>query len=211
LDEWLGSLRNFTSGLSQNPALGINRMVPLLYDFKIGWLNGWLGTIPIILSMFILFILNKEAAKRAVNMSAYTIKEKYLTFVSTLVFYGAVLYSIGLPLKFGTMWFYIGFAFYTSGATLYIISIINFTTTPLNEPIVRGVYKISRNPMYFFSELTLFGIGIGCASWLMILIVIVHATINHITVLAEEKYCSEKYGESYLEYMKNTPRYFLFF
>ena len=161
--------------------------------------------------MFILFILNKEAAKRAVDMSAYTSKEKYLTFVSTLVFFGAVLFSVGLPLRLGTIWFYIGLAFYTSGVTLYIISTINFATTPLNEPIVKGVYKISRNPMYFFSVLALFGIAVCCISWVMIILVIVHAAINHITVLTEEKYCSEKYGESYLEYMKNTPRYFLFF
>jgi len=48
----------------------------LISDFKIGWCNGWLGTIPIILSMIILFISNNEAAKRAVNMSVYTVKEK---------------------------------------------------------------------------------------------------------------------------------------
>jgi protein-S-isoprenylcysteine O-methyltransferase Ste14 len=65
--------------------------------------------------------------------------------------------------------------------------------------------------MYFFSALTLLGIGIGCASWFMIMLIILHTAINHLTVLAEESYCSEKYGKSYREYMKNVPRYFLFF
>ena len=126
-------------------------MMSLIPDFKIGWCNGWLGTIPIILSMIILFISNKGAAKRAVNMSAYTVKEKCQTFVSTVLFFGAVLYSVGLPLRLETMWFYIG------------------------------------------------------------MLVILHTAINHLTVLAEESYCSEKYGKSYREYMKNVPRYFLFF
>ena len=183
----------------------------LILDFKIGWYNGWLGTIPIILSMIILFISNKEAAKRAVNMSAYTVKEKCQTFASTFVFFGAVLYSVVLPFRLETMWFYIGLIIYAFGCIPYVISVVNFASTPLNEPIVKGVYKISRNPMYFFSALTLLGIGIGCASWFMIMLVILHTGINHLTVLAEESYCSEKYGKFYHEYMKNVPRYFLFF
>lgn len=90
----------------------------LIPDFKIGWCNGWLGTIPIILPMIILFISNKGAAKRAVNMSAYTVKEKCQTFVSTFVFFGAVLYSVGLPLRLETMWFYIGLTVYASGSII---------------------------------------------------------------------------------------------
>ena len=186
-------------------------MMYFIQDFKIGWCNGWLGTIPIILSMIILFILNKEAAKRAADMSAYTAKEKCQTFVSTFVFFGAVLYSVVLPFRFGTMWFYVGLIIYAFGCIPYIISIVNFASTPSNEPIVKGVYKISRNPMYFFSALTLLGIGIGCTSVFMIILVVLYIAINHLTVLAEESYCSKKYGKSYRGYMENVPRYFVFF
>ena len=180
-------------------------------DFEPGWSNGWLGSIPIIVSMTILFIFNKEAAKRAAYMSAYTTKEKCQALVSTFVFFGAVLYSIGLPLRLETMWFYIGLIVYTAGVIPYIVSTMNFASTPLNAPIVKGVYKVSRNPMYFFSALTLLGIGIACASWFMTILVIVYIATTHLTVLAEEKYCSAKYGEPYREYMRNVPRYFLFF
>ncbi len=183
----------------------------LIPDFKPGWPNGWLGTIPLIVSMIILFISKKEAAKRAVNMSTYTKKEKCQVFMSTFVFFGAVLYSIGLPLRFERMWFYTGLTVYAAGAIPYIVSTINFAATPLNAPIVKGVYKVSRNPMYFFSALTLLGIGIACASWFMTILVIVYIATTHLTVLAEEKYCSAKYGEPYREYMRNVPRYFLFF
>ena len=183
----------------------------LIPEFKLGWCNGWLGAIPLMLTMLILFISQKKATKRAMDMSAYTVRERIRTFASTYIFFGAVLYSIGLPLKLGTVWFYIGLVVYVCGCIPYIISVINFASTASNEPIVKGVYKISRNPMYFFSALTLLGIGIGCASWLMIMLVILHTVINHLTVLAEESYCSEKYGKFYHEYMKNVPRYFLFF
>jgi protein-S-isoprenylcysteine O-methyltransferase Ste14 len=186
-------------------------MMSLNPSFKLGWCNGWLGAIPLMLTMLILFISQKKATKRAMDMSAYTVREKIRTVASTYIFFGAVLYSIGLPLQWGTVWFYIGLIVYVCGCIPYIISTINFASTPLNEPIVKGVYTISRNPMYFFSALILLGTGIAGASWLMIVLVILFFVVNHSTVLAEERFCSDKYGESYRTYMKKVPRYFLFF
>ena len=183
----------------------------LIPAFKPGWYNAWLGTIPLMLTMLILFITNKRASQRAMDMSEYTVRERIRTVVTTLIFFGAVLYSIGLPLQWGTMWFYIGLIVYVCGCIPYIIATINFAATPLNEPIVSGVYKISRNPLYFFSALILLGIGIAGASWLMIVLVVLYAVLNHPTVLAEERFCSDRYGAPYRTYMRNVPRYLLFF
>ena len=183
----------------------------LIPAFKLGWCNGWIGTIPLMLTMLILFLTNKRASQRAMDMSAYTVRERIRSVVTTCIFFGAVLYSIVLPLQWGTPWFYIGLIVYVCGCIPYIISTVNFAATPLNEPIVTGVYRISRNPMYFFSALMLLGIGIAGASWLMIVFVILYAVVNHHIVLAEERFCSEKYGEPYRAYMRTVPRYLLFF
>ena len=183
----------------------------LIPDFKIGWLNAWLGCIPIILSMIIIFVPNKESRKRAGDMSSYTIKEKIRALISSFIFFGAMLYTIILPLKFGTTWFYVGLVIYILGLIPYIISMVNFVSTPLNTQIIKGIYKVSRNPIYFFSTLTLLGIGIAGGSGLMIIFVILYVILNHLTILAEEKFCSDKYGESYDKYIKTVARYFLFF
>lgn len=163
------------------------------------------------LTMLILFLTNKGASQRAMDMSAYPARERIRTMASTYIFFGAVLYSIVLPLRWGTVWFYIGLSVYVGGFIFYIISTVNFAVTPLNEPIVSGVYRISRNPLYLFSALMLLGIGIAGASWLMIVLVVLFFVINHFTVLAEERFCSEKYGAPYRTYMKRVPRYLLFF
>jgi protein-S-isoprenylcysteine O-methyltransferase Ste14 len=147
-------------------------------DFKIDWLNAWLGCIPIILSMIITFVPNKKSLKRASDMSSYTLKEKTRALVSSFIFFGAMLYTIILPLKFETIWFYIGSIIYIMGLVPYIISMINFASTPSNAPIIKGVYKVSRNPIYFFSTLTLLGIGIaGCSGTMIIFVILYHSTI----------------------------------
>jgi steroid 5-alpha reductase family enzyme len=183
----------------------------LITDFKISWLNAWLGCIPIVISMIIIFVPNKESLKRASDMSSYTMKEKTRAFVSSFIFFGAMLYAVTVPLKLGTMWFYIGLVIYVLGLIPYVVSMSNFVSTPLNTPVTRGVYKLSRNPIYFFSALTLLGIGIAGGSGLMVFLAILYAILNHLTILAEEKVCSDKYGESYHKYTKTVPRYFLFF
>jgi protein-S-isoprenylcysteine O-methyltransferase Ste14 len=182
----------------------------LIPDFKIEFFNTWLGIIPIILSMAIIFIPKKKALKRGSDMSSYSNKEKYTALISTSIFYLTLLYSIVVPLKIGTVWFYLGSIIYLFGIVPYIIGMSNFANTPLNEPVVIGVYKIYRNPMYFFSSVTVCGMGIAGASWAIIFFISLYALLNHYTILSEEKYCSEKYGESYLKYTQSVPRYFLF-
>ena len=168
----------------------------LIPDFKIGLFNAWLGIVPIILSMIIIFVPKQKVLKRGSDMSSYTKKEKFRALLSTGIFYLTLLYSIAVPLKTGTVWFYFESIIYLFGIIPYIIGMSNFATTPLNKPVFKGVYKISRNPMYFFSSITIFGMGIAGASWLMILFIIFYVILNHFIILSEEKFCFEKYGES---------------
>lgn len=185
--------------------------MPLITEFKMGWLNAWLGCVPVIVSMIIIFVPNKKSLKRAGDMSSYTTKEIIIALVSSFIFFGAMLYAVTIPLKVGTTWFYIGLVIYVLGLIPYIVSMRNFVSTPLNEPVIKGVYNVSRNPIYFFSALTLLGVSIAGSSGLMILCVVFYAVLNHLTILAEEKFCFSKYGESYHKYTETVARYFLIF
>jgi len=179
-------------------------------NFEIGWLNAWLGMAPIIITMFIVFILNIEALKRATDMSVHQGKDRLRVIISSIVYYTAVIYTLGVTLKTGTPWFYLGSVIYILGSIPYVISIFNFCSTPVNEPIVKGVYRISRNPMYFFSSLTLFGLAIAGISYVILILTVIYIALNHFIILSEEEFCSKKYGQSYIDYTNDVSRYFLF-
>ena len=176
-------------------------------EFGIGLWNAWLGVVPILLPIWILMIVNREFARRIADTSGYTAKDKTMAGLSMLAYYAVILYSIVVPLKLGTMWFYIGLGVYLLVLIPVFVTYFPFTATPVNEPAVKGVYRISRNPMYFFTALALLGISIASASWLMLLLVILYCIPQHFVVLAEERVCLEKYGDPYREYMNRTPRY----
>ena len=93
---------------------------------------------------------------------------KIVTFLG-LIYYLALIYSIFLPLKIGTTWFYIGLPIALSGLIMYTIVTVNFATTPLNEPVTKGLYRYSRNPQYLTEFLMFMGVSIASASWIFLL------------------------------------------
>jgi protein-S-isoprenylcysteine O-methyltransferase Ste14 len=118
-----------------------------------------------------------------------------------------IIYSIFLPLKLGTVWFYVGLPICLLSLVMNLIASIDIVTTPLDKLVTKGVYRISRNPIYFSAFLMYVGIGVACASWIFLLCGVAWIIIWHITVKAEEHFLLEKYGDTYREYMNRTPRW----
>jgi len=117
------------------------------------------------------------------------------------------IYSIFLPLKLGTMWFFIGLPICLLAIVMSLMFSISFSTAPLGEPLSKGVYAISRHPAYFRLFLGYVGIGIACASWVFLLCALVWIVSWHFGVVEEERILLEKYGDAYREYMNRTPRW----
>ena len=69
----------------------------------------------------------------------------------------------------------------------------------------KGAYGCSRYPFYLSHILALIGIGIATASWIILLTSIIFLILVNIIVNSEERYCKEKYGDIYKEYIKRTP------
>ena len=79
---------------------------------------------------------------------------------------------------------------------------------PSPELILKGPYRITRNPMYL--GVTLFEIGLGLAVnnlWISLFAAPALLTVHFIAVLPEERYLSEKFGESYKAYLAQVSRY----
>ena len=78
-----------------------------------------------------------------------------------------------------------------------------------NELVMDGIYRISRNP-YFVSYLFMFGAyTILLQNIILLVLSILGFVFIHRMVLNEEKYLLSTHGESYLNYKKRVPRYFL--
>jgi protein-S-isoprenylcysteine O-methyltransferase Ste14 len=105
------------------------------------------------------------------------------------------------------MWFYVGLAICLVGLITLTIIMVNFATTPLDELVSKGLYRYSRHPIYITQLLLFIGVGIASASWIFLLLSILRTIASFMLMNPEERYCLEKYGNAYREYMNRTPRW----
>lgn len=74
--------------------------------------------------------------------------------------------------------------------------------------VVRGIYRLSRNPIYLGWFLVLLGGGIMNASPFQVLIACVMVLLLHwAVVLREEEYLERTFGDEYLRYKRSVRRW----
>jgi len=179
----------------------------LVPAFEIGLWNAWIFMPYLFLMIILVGKLKKGEDPGKTELDAMSKNEKRIFNSAWLVFSLALIYSIFLPLKLGTMWFYVGLPITLIGLVTLTIVMVNFATTPWDKPVTKGLYHYSRHPMYITIALFLLGIGIASASWLFLLLSIIFTILNTLRAIYEERFCLEKYGDAYREYMDRTPRW----
>ena len=180
--------------------------------FEIGLWNAWIFMFLLLAAGFVSLLIDKEKTeKRAEGEPKWSELNKttkiVLVITKIMILPFTLIYSIFLPLKLGTLWFFVGLPICLIGLVMFLMFSISFITAPLGEPITKGVFAISRHPAYFGFFLGLVGIGIACASWVFLLCALVWIVSWHFGVVEEERILLETYGDAYREYMKRTPRW----
>jgi protein-S-isoprenylcysteine O-methyltransferase Ste14 len=181
----------------------------LIPVFKIGILNAWIFTASFLLVPILGWIINKEAYRKLGNPPDMKLskREKVVVHITNIIGYAAFLYSIFLPFKLGTVWFYIGLFIFLISMIMLISVIISFITTPIDKPVIQGIYNYSRHPGYLSNFLVFLAIGVATASWIILLVAIIFFILGNIIASSEESYCKEKYGDSYGDYLNKVPRW----
>jgi protein-S-isoprenylcysteine O-methyltransferase Ste14 len=177
-----------------------------------GIFNGWV-LLVVFYTVFGVFLLSfpKNVVTRLYDRSAWSKRQKTLSAMGKLFIFSWFALVILTPLNTGHVVFALGGAIFLLGLLGFALSLLNFKDTPLDQPITKGLYRISRNPQQVSILLSYFGISIAIGSWVAVLLITVGAFMSHIRVIAEERACLQQYGDSYRQYLEKVPRYFLFF
>jgi len=93
------------------------------------------------------------------------------------------------------------------GVITWTVAMINIRNIPVGEAWTKGFYRYSRHPMVLSSFLVFIGAGVASASWVFLLFAIVFIILSNVSVTTEERFCLERYGTGYREYMNRTPKW----
>jgi protein-S-isoprenylcysteine O-methyltransferase Ste14 len=181
--------------------------------FEIGVLNTWIFMVAWMFFHMMPFtwpifrydlkaMFKKESASPPCNKT-----EKIINQMGTAVWVILFIYSIFLPLPLGTPLLYAGIALFIVGLIIIEIARIPWTKAAIDEPVIKGIYRYSRHPVYIGVFVQYIGIGIASASGLFLLLFVIQIALSASVVAAEERFCTEKYGDTYREYLNRTPRW----
>jgi protein-S-isoprenylcysteine O-methyltransferase Ste14 len=90
---------------------------------------------------------------------------------------------------------------------LYCVSIIRFASPDALGINKTGLYRFSRNPMYVAFFFYFLGVCMLTRSWILLVILVIFQISVHFLITSEERWCREKFGEPYEEYMLKVRRY----
>jgi protein-S-isoprenylcysteine O-methyltransferase Ste14 len=184
----------------------------LLIEFELGLCNAWIFIIYVVFSNFLPYFLSgklidKEVLKKLGADRPLSDNEKRLLNVYSVLFFAVVAYSLFLPLKLGTVWFYAGLIIYLLGVIIETIAMMNFFTTAVDKPVNKGIYRFSRNPMHFGMFLIFLGTSTASVSLIFLMLTTMFIILSHIVVVYEERFCIQKYGNAYQDYLNRIPRW----
>jgi protein-S-isoprenylcysteine O-methyltransferase Ste14 len=177
---------------------------------QLGWLNGWLF-LPLIYfcTEGLAKRLPKAISPRLFDHGGWNRSDEIIALfggIPTLIYFILLILS---PLKTGSGLLPIGAVIFAAGAIACAHSILMFAKTPEGEPVTMGLYRISRNPQAVGMFGAIIGASLAIGSWTALGVVLVWGIFLHLRVLAEEKTCQAKYGESYRQFMARVPRYLI--
>ena len=143
------------------------------------------------------------------DISKHINKKKFLIFCF-LPHIICFLCSLFVQINIGIL-FWVGLPIFIIGVIINLISMYSFSQTK-DDLNTFGIYRYSRNPMYV--GLFLFITGLNLIGWTKSLVFIIFVILSvlwisttHWSVLQEESFLENKYGNSFRKYKRRVPRY----
>ena len=183
----------------------------LIPAFEIGVWNAWIPMLYFPLHPLIMMLIHRlmgvgDLNKKMGSATYSATESRIFTSAMALMLLG-LLYSVFLPLKLGTTWFYTGLPICLVGLAMLMAAIVTIATAPEGKPFTQGAYRYSRHPMILWGNVIHLGVSIASASWAFLLFSIAVSVLYYFLVVAEERGCLKYYGDAYRDYVNRTPRW----
>jgi protein-S-isoprenylcysteine O-methyltransferase Ste14 len=177
--------------------------------FEIGLWNAWILMLAdaVTMPLFLRIARGRGAPSPSATLAEMSRSRKIVIYASKLIYIPALVYSIFLPLKLGTPWFYAGLPVAIAGLVMSKVVLRNWATAPPRKPVTRGLYRYSRHPMYVAGFIFFLGVSLATASWVFLVFTVVITAMSFYFAPLEEQMCLDEYGDSYRDYTKRTPRF----
>jgi len=171
-------------------------------------ISGFILLLPILIIRFgLLKLLNKEGTNRAIFTPPLKGIEKPAYWINILSILAMSIILLFSRISLISTLNIIGLTVSIIGIIFYGISIIQFAKPNENGLNIRGLYSLSRNPIYVAFFLYFVGCCLLTNSLLLFVVLVIFQISEHFLILSEERWCIEEFGEDYTNYKSKVRRY----
>jgi protein-S-isoprenylcysteine O-methyltransferase Ste14 len=171
-------------------------------------MNAGILLLPLILIRYVLlYLLSKDAFRRAAHFPPFAGKEKVAYYVyqaSSILMFAYLLF---LRVTGESPWLAVGLPVFAAGAVLCAVSVIHFAKPDGKGLNRNGLYRVSRNPMYVSYFLYFMGCVLLTKSPVLLILLLAFQISSHWLILSEERWCFREFGDEYARYMSQVRRY----
>jgi len=179
---------------------------------KLGWVNGWLLlAFEFLIQGSLLLVFPKAVVSRLFDRSGWSAQQRIFTILGKVFSLACLVLIILTPLNTRSAVFIPGLVLYGIGLAGLVAAMLSFRDTPPDQPVTKGVYRISRHPQIVALFVVFLGVCLAIGSWAALFTLVLSKVSQHFGILAEEEVCLKQYGEPYRAFMNRVPRYLLFF
>jgi len=183
----------------------------LLPALRLGWLNGWvLLAFEFLIQGSLLMVFPKAVVSRLFDRSGWSAQQRIFTIIGKVFSLACLVLIVLTPLNIRSAVIIAGLVLYAIGVAGLVVAMLNFKDTPPDQPVTKGVYRISRHPQIVALFIVFLGVCLAIGSWVALFALVISKLFQHFGILAEEEVCLKQYGEPYRAFMKRVPRYLLF-
>ena len=172
-------------------------------------INGAILLVPLFLVRYgLLAVLSREALARAAHFPPVEGRERIAYWAYQGATVAMVVCLFFLKIRTDAPWFYFGLAVYGLGVLLLVLGAVDFARPAVDGLRTRGLYRLSRNPMYVAYFVYFLGCVVLTRSYMLLAMLLVFQVSAHWIILAEERWCRQAFGERYDAYRRSVRRYF---
>lgn len=172
-------------------------------------MNGFILMLPLFVIRFLLLgWLNPTALKRGAHFPPLVGRERIAYYVYQLANGFLLIYPLFLKAH-GPFWLLVaGGVVYGVGVLLLLTATVSFAKPNSQGLNTQGSYRFSRHPLYVGYFVYFLGCALLLNAWPFYVALVLFQGASHWIILAEERWCSEMFGEAYRQYQQQVRRYF---
>ena len=153
---------------------------------ELTFLGGWIFLVVLWpVPCITLITVSRKMRRKLTDRSNFSTRQKIYLIISKVLALIEIALVILTPLNYPSIDFNIGAPVYVFGVAGFIAAILSYVKTPLNESVIRGIYRVSRNPQEFMMGVSCLGICFLVGSGIVLIVLLVAKVFTHFCIIAE--------------------------